>query len=311
MNQTIELGLDTFGDVTDGAGRQAAACRQVIRNLVEEAVLADRGRRRLHRRRRASPRRFRRLVARNGAGRDREPHQAHPPRLRGDGAVAPTIRSASSSASRRSMPSRTGAPRSSSAAARSPSRSRCSALTQAIRGAVQREARPVRRRAHGSSRSTGRARLRPPLDDQSVYPQTESGRLTTWIGVGGSPESVVRAAHYGMPMMLAIIGGDPKRFVPYADLTAARSTRWEGRTADRRAFARPRRRDRRAGARGAIRRLQAHARQDRRRARLAADEPRANSSARSRAVRSMSDRRRRSRARSRRPRRRSASRVST
>jgi alkanesulfonate monooxygenase SsuD/methylene tetrahydromethanopterin reductase-like flavin-dependent oxidoreductase (luciferase family) len=42
--------------------------------------------------------------------------------------------------------------------------------------------------------------------------------LTTWIGVGGTPQSVVRAAHYGMPMMLAIIGGDPKRFVPFADL---------------------------------------------------------------------------------------------
>ena len=65
---------------------------------------------------------------------------------------------------------------------------------------------------------TWRGALRPPLDNQSVYPKTESGRLTTWIGVGGTPESVMRAAHYGMPMMLAIIGGDPKRFVPFADL---------------------------------------------------------------------------------------------
>jgi alkanesulfonate monooxygenase SsuD/methylene tetrahydromethanopterin reductase-like flavin-dependent oxidoreductase (luciferase family) len=46
----------------------------------------------------------------------------------------------------------------------------------------------------------------------------ESGELTTWIGVGGSPESVVRAARYDLPMMLAIIGGDPTRFKPYVDL---------------------------------------------------------------------------------------------
>src|SRR5947208_16479079 len=65
---------------------------------------------------------------------------------------------------------------------------------------------------------TWKGNLRPPLQNQKVYPKTESGRLTTWIGVGGTPQSVMRAAHYGMPMMLAIIGGDPKRFVPFADL---------------------------------------------------------------------------------------------
>ncbi|MGY4319749.1 LLM class flavin-dependent oxidoreductase [Bradyrhizobium sp. 41S5] len=61
-------------------------------------------------------------------------------------------------------------------------------------------------------------KLRPPLSGQSVYPPVEHGRLKTWIGVGGSPESVVRAAHYDLPLMLAIIGGDPKRFAPYVDL---------------------------------------------------------------------------------------------
>jgi alkanesulfonate monooxygenase SsuD/methylene tetrahydromethanopterin reductase-like flavin-dependent oxidoreductase (luciferase family) len=40
----------------------------------------------------------------------------------------------------------------------------------------------------------------------------------TWIGVGGSPQSVVRAANYGLPLMLAIIGGSPKRFAPYVQL---------------------------------------------------------------------------------------------
>jgi probable LLM family oxidoreductase len=61
-------------------------------------------------------------------------------------------------------------------------------------------------------------RLRPPLQNQMVFPPIELGSLRTWIGVGGSPESVVRAAHYDLPLMLAIIGGDPKRFAPYVDL---------------------------------------------------------------------------------------------
>lgn len=56
------------------------------------------------------------------------------------------------------------------------------------------------------------------LVNQSVYPPTESGSITTWVGVGGSPESVVRAAGHGLPLMLAIIGGDPVRFAPYVDL---------------------------------------------------------------------------------------------
>jgi probable LLM family oxidoreductase len=60
--------------------------------------------------------------------------------------------------------------------------------------------------------------VRPPLTGQQVYPKTESGRIKTWIGVGGSPESVVRAAQYGFPLVLAIIGGDPARFKPYVEL---------------------------------------------------------------------------------------------
>jgi probable LLM family oxidoreductase len=65
---------------------------------------------------------------------------------------------------------------------------------------------------------TWSGRTRAGLTDQQVYPRTESGRLTTWIGVGGSPESVVRAAHYGLPLMLAIIGGESARFAPLVDL---------------------------------------------------------------------------------------------
>lgn len=59
---------------------------------------------------------------------------------------------------------------------------------------------------------------RGPLEQVRVYPPTESGRLTTWVGVGGSPESVVRAARYNLPLMLAIIGGDPRRFRPFVEL---------------------------------------------------------------------------------------------
>jgi len=60
--------------------------------------------------------------------------------------------------------------------------------------------------------------FRPAMKNQSIYPPIEHGTLKTWIGVGGSPQSVVRAAHYGMPLMLAIIGGSPLRFKPYVDL---------------------------------------------------------------------------------------------
>ncbi|MEU8614920.1 LLM class flavin-dependent oxidoreductase [Actinoplanes sp. NPDC048791] len=60
--------------------------------------------------------------------------------------------------------------------------------------------------------------VRPPLDGQQVYPKTAAGRIPTWVGVGGSPESVVRAARYGFPLVLAIIGGDPARFAPYVEL---------------------------------------------------------------------------------------------
>jgi len=64
---------------------------------------------------------------------------------------------------------------------------------------------------------TWRGTTRAPLVNQRVFPSTEHA-LTTWVGVGGSPESVVRAARYGMRLMLAIIGGNPLRFLPYIDL---------------------------------------------------------------------------------------------
>lgn len=59
---------------------------------------------------------------------------------------------------------------------------------------------------------------RPELKDADIYPKTESGRLNVAVGVGGSPESVIRTARYGFQLVLAIIGGSPERFKPYVDL---------------------------------------------------------------------------------------------
>jgi probable LLM family oxidoreductase len=69
-----------------------------------------------------------------------------------------------------------------------------------------------------NGRVTWSGETRSSLTDQQVFPALEHGKLKTWIGVGGSPESVIRAARHGLPMMLAIIGGEPSRFTPLVDL---------------------------------------------------------------------------------------------
>jgi probable LLM family oxidoreductase len=61
-------------------------------------------------------------------------------------------------------------------------------------------------------------RTRPALHGLSVYPPLEHHLLPTWIGVGGTPESVLRCAQYGYPIIFAIIGGQPRGFRPLADL---------------------------------------------------------------------------------------------
>ncbi|MBU1587309.1 MAG: LLM class flavin-dependent oxidoreductase [Actinobacteria bacterium] len=60
--------------------------------------------------------------------------------------------------------------------------------------------------------------VRAPLIDQTLHPRMPAGGIPTWIGVGGSPDSVVRAARYGLPLMLAIIGGLPQRFAAHVEL---------------------------------------------------------------------------------------------
>jgi probable LLM family oxidoreductase len=217
MTTTIELGLDTFGDITDGPDGKPLAAAQVIRNIVAEAVLADEV-----------------GVDFLGLG---EHHRA-------DFAVSsPEMVLAG-------IATRTKRIRLGSAvtvlSSDDPIRvfQRFSTLDALSNGRAEvilgrgsfiesfplfgfdldqyeelfNEKLDLFAAALKEQPVTWQGALRPPLNGQSVYPKTESGHLKTWIGVGGTPQSVMRAAHYGLPMMLAIIGGNPKRFVPFADL---------------------------------------------------------------------------------------------
>src|ERR1700681_4744690 len=65
---------------------------------------------------------------------------------------------------------------------------------------------------------TWSGKFRSPLVNQYVTPALPEGHLPTWVGVGGSPQSVIRAARFGLPLMLAVIGGPPGRFAPLAEL---------------------------------------------------------------------------------------------
>jgi probable LLM family oxidoreductase len=217
MAHTLELGLDTFGDVTSNSEGRLISHAEVIRNVIDEAVLADElG---LH---------F------FGVG---EHHRA-------DFAIsAPDVVLAA-------IAGRTSRIKLGSAvtvlSSDDPVRvfQRFSTLDAASSGRAEvilgrgsfTESFPLFGYALGDYEKlftekldlfvkllredavTWRGETRAPLQNQRVFPPIERGGLTTWIGVGGSPESVVRAAHYGLPMMLAIIGGDPKRFKPYAEL---------------------------------------------------------------------------------------------
>jgi probable LLM family oxidoreductase len=65
---------------------------------------------------------------------------------------------------------------------------------------------------------TWSGRLRPPLADAGVWPRPVQERLPIWVAAGGSPESVIRAGRLGLPLTLAIIGGQPARFAPLVEL---------------------------------------------------------------------------------------------
>jgi probable LLM family oxidoreductase len=217
MTTTLELGLDTFGDVTADAGGRPLPHAQVIRNVIEEAVLADElG------------------VDFIGLG---EHH-------RGDFAIsAPEIVLAA-------IAGRTKRIHLGSAvtvlSSDDPIRvfQRFATLDAASGGRAEvilgrgsftesfplfgyelnqyerlfEEKLDLFAALLKQEPVTWEGSIRPPLRNQNVFPPVEGGRLKTWIGVGGSPESVVRAARYGLPLMLAIIGGEPSRFAPYVDL---------------------------------------------------------------------------------------------
>lgn len=221
MAQPLELGLDTFGDVTRGADGTPLAHAQVIRDLVEEAVLADEV-----------------GVDFIGVG---EHH-------RDDFAVsAPeTVLAGMATATRRIRLGSAVTVLSSDDPIRVFQRfSTVDALSNGRaevilgRGSFT-ESFPLfgfdlkdyealfsekldlfaaLLRDNGTPGGVNwQGSLRPPLKGQHIFPSIESGSLKTWIGVGGSPESVVRAARYGLPLMLAIIGGNPARFTPYVEL---------------------------------------------------------------------------------------------
>ena len=69
-----------------------------------------------------------------------------------------------------------------------------------------------------SEKVSWKGKLRPSIDNLGVFPRPYQKELPLWVAVGGTPESVVRAANYGLPMALAIIGGMPERFVPFTNL---------------------------------------------------------------------------------------------
>jgi probable LLM family oxidoreductase len=217
MTQEIELGLDTFGDIQAGPDGQPLSHAQVIRNVVDEGVLADQS-----------------GVFCIGLGEHHRPDFAiSSPEalLAAIGARTKHIRLASSVTVLSSDDPVRVFERFSTVNAVSNGRAEVilgrGSFTESFPlfgydlsdyeilfddkldlFAALLKNEPV----------TWRGQTRPPLIDQRVFPTIESGTLKTWIGVGGSPQSAVRAAHYDLPLMLAIIGGDPNRFRPYVDL---------------------------------------------------------------------------------------------
>ena len=217
MAQNIELGLDTFGDIQAGPDGQLLSHAQVIRNVIDEAALADEV-----------------GVYCIGLGEHHRPDFAISAPEAVLAAIAPRTKHLHLASSVTVLSSD------------DPVRvfERFSTVNAAANGRAEvilgrgsfTESFPL----FGYDLSdyeilfddkldlfaallknepvTWRGRTRPPLIDQRVFPTIEGGTLKTWIGVGGSPQSVVRAAHYDLPLMLAIIGGDPNRFRPYVEL---------------------------------------------------------------------------------------------
>ena len=217
MAQSIELGLDTFGDVTVGADGRRLAQPEVLRNVVEEAVLADQlG------------------LAFFGVGEHhRKDFSISAPEVVLAAIAARTTHihlGSSVTVLSTDDPVRVFE-RFSTLNALSNGRAEVivgrGSFTESFPlfgfDMAHYEALFVEKLQLWAELVKGEpvtwaGRLRPPLSNQTVYPPSETGTVHTWVAVGGSPESVVRAARYGFPLMLAIIGGNPQRFNGYTEL---------------------------------------------------------------------------------------------
>ena len=217
MTQQVELGLDTFGDITAGPDGRPLPHAQVIRDVIEEAVLADQV-----------------GIDAFGVGEHHRPDFA---------VSAPDVVLAAIAGRTKRMWLGSAVTVLSSD---DPVRvfERFSTLNAAANGRAEvtlgrgsfielfplfgyeladyeklfDEKLDLFAALLHNETVTWHGTTRAPLNNQRVFPPIENGRLRTWVGVGGSPQSVVRAARYDLPLMLAIIGGDPQRFLPYVDL---------------------------------------------------------------------------------------------
>lgn len=219
MTSTLEFGLDTFGDVTEGPDGQPRSYAQVIRDVVEEAVLADQlG------------------VDFFGIGehhRDDFAITAPDTVLAAIAARTSRIRLGSAVTVMSSDDPVRVFERFSTLDALSQGRAEVilgrGSFTESFElfgfdlddyEVLFEEKVALFAELLKEQPVTWSGTTRAPLVNQRVFPTTESGRLTTWVGVGGSPQSVVRAARFALPLVIAIIGGNPVRFRPLVDLYA-------------------------------------------------------------------------------------------
>jgi probable LLM family oxidoreductase len=214
---TVELGLDTFGDVTAAPDGSAVPYPQVIRDVVEQGVLADEV-----------------GVDRFGIGehhRDDFAVSAPDVVLAGIAARTARIRLGSSVTVLSSDDPVRVYQRFATLDALSGGRADVTVgrgsftesfplfgLDLAAYDRLFAEKLDLLAALRAEGPVTWEGTVRGPLRDQRVYPTTASGALPVWVGVGGSPQSVARTAAYGLPMVLAIIGGPAERFAPFVEL---------------------------------------------------------------------------------------------
>ncbi|GAA3799073.1 LLM class flavin-dependent oxidoreductase [Cellulomonas soli] len=214
---TLELGIDTFGDVTNGPDGRPLSQAQVLRNVVEQGVLADR-------------------VGLDAIGlgeHHRDDFAISSPEVVLGAIAARTerIRLGSAVTVLSSDDPIRVFQRYSTLDAVSNGRAEITVGRGSFTESFGLFGLPLSRYEelfeekldlfahllHGGP-VTWSGETRPPLVEQDVYPPLEHAPLRTWVGVGGSPESVIRTARHGLHLMLAIIGGDPARFRPYVEL---------------------------------------------------------------------------------------------